>query len=98
MRNACEMFVHLTPTDNATIAYEDTTLAQFLTMEITIDEALNFVASMYGSIEPEMIFEVYGSYQDMYNEYLENVASLIVDEIQECGESCWYDQNISIVD
>lgn len=98
MKDVCEFIVHLTPTNNATIVYEDMTLAQFLTMEITIDEVLDFVASMYGSIEPEMIFEIYGSYQDMYNEYLEDVADIIVDEIQECGESCWYDQNITIVD
>ena len=97
MTDTCELIVHLDPTDDATITYEDTTLAQFLSMEITIDEVLDFVASMYGTIEPEMIYEIYGSYQDMYNEYLEDVADAIVDEIQNCGEACWYDQNISIV-
>ena len=90
--------VHFEALEDAEVEYGDTTLADFLSTEVTIDDAIEFAGNVYGTIEPDMIYEEYGSYQELYNEYIDGIAAVIVEEIENEGISTWFSQKITFVD
>lgn len=93
-----DYIVHFEALEDAEIEYEDTTLVDFLSTEVTIDEAIEFAGNIYGTIDPDMIYEEYGSYQELYNQYIGGIAAVIVEEIENEGESTWFNQKITFVD
>lgn len=96
--DALNTICHFDATENAELHYEDTTLADFLSTEVTIDEALDWVYNAYHCVEPEMIYEEFGSYQEVYNQYIETLAAIIVDGIEYNGYALYYDQNITFAE
>lgn len=86
-----------TPKDPDNVIYEEIPLYDFLKNNVSIDESIHFFYNCTGTFDFEAIIDAYGTYQDLYNSYLSNIADTIAEEIDACGSAEWYDYNIEFI-
>lgn len=85
------------PRDKEDATYEEIPLINFLKDNVSIDESIQFFHDCYGSFDFDAIVDVYGTYQDLYNDYISSIADTIADEIDACDCAEWFDYTITFV-